>query len=74
MCVWGIDFYILYGQSKYLITIIICLIVEFLIVFPEITDKFMPFDLKTRNGWWLFLMITTLISFGVAFRIAGITY
>ena len=74
LCVWGIDFYILYGQSKYLITIIICLIVEFLIVFPEITDKFMPFDLKTRNGWWLFLMITTLISFGVAFRIAGITY
>lgn len=47
LCVWGIDFYILYGQSKYLIT---------------------------RNGLKIFLIITIIISFGVAFKIIGMSF
>ncbi|MDO5822513.1 hypothetical protein [Methanosphaera sp.] len=34
----------------------------------------MPFDLKTRNGWWLFLIITIIISFRVAFKIIGMSF
>ena len=47
LCVWGIDFYILYSQSKYLIT---------------------------SNVLRIFLIITTLISFGVAFKIIGMSF
>lgn len=47
LCVWGIDFYILYGQSKYLIT---------------------------SNVLRIFLIITIIISFGVAFKIIGMSF
>ena len=34
----------------------------------------MPFDLKTRNGLRIFLIITIIISFGVAFKIIGMSF
>ena len=34
----------------------------------------MPFDLKTRNGLRIFLIITFIISFGVAFKIIGMSF
>lgn len=34
----------------------------------------MPFDLKTSNVLRIFLIITTLISFGVAFKIIGMSF
>ena len=73
LCFYGLSNYLDTFYTRFLVLTIICLIIEFLILFPDITDKFMPFDLKTSNGWWILLIFTTLISYGLSVRIYGMT-
>lgn len=67
--IFGILRYSIHPQAKSLIVIMICIILEFMIIFVDQTDKIMPFNMQKESGFWIFSLILALIVMGVAFRL-----
>lgn len=73
ICPTGFNGYITTHYTRYLVLFIISLIIEFLILFPDITNRFMPFDMKTKNGYTTFAILIIVISIVLSFRIYNMT-
>lgn len=69
---FGFFQYVLTSNSKFLMVILITFLVELSIIFIDYTDKIMPFNLQTMDGFWIYFLIALLIVCGAGSRIMEI--
>lgn len=61
--IYGIFNYLNTLQFRFIVLMIIYMIIILMTVFPEITDKIMPFDMKTKNGYTTFAILAIMTVF-----------
>ncbi len=61
--IFGVFSYLNTFQFRFIVLMGIYLIIILMTTFPEITDKIMPFDMKTKKGYTIFIIIAIMIVF-----------